>query len=167
MGDSGSLVLGFIVSAVAIKATNYVSDTAILYIAAIPIIDTIIVMIRRIQRGHSPFAPDKTHLHHQIVQRNNSVDSSVHILVALQIILSSIGILLRDKSDMINMALFLVILFVFMQAFDNRKEIRNMILISRIKQIYLQKFKDRTRCNTLRFTLVVLVILLAIRLFLL
>ncbi len=163
MGDSGSLVLGFIISAVAMRATHYISDTAILYIAALPIIDTIIVMVRRIQRGVSPFAPDKTHLHHQLVLKNQSVDGSVHLLIAVQIILSSIGILLRDKSDIINLVLFLVIMFVFFHTFDSRKEIRHKLLISHIKQVYLQKIKNKTRCNTLRFILIALVVLLVIR----
>ncbi len=166
MGDSGSLALGFIISAVAIRATHYISDTAILYIAALPILDTIIVMVRRIQRGVSPFTPDKTHLHHQLVQKNKSVDGSVHILVAIQIILSSIGILLRDKSDTINLVLFSIVLFVLFYAYDNQKEERPEILISRLKREYLQKLKGKTRSNSLRYMLIILGILLVIRLFL-
>ncbi|HIP47214.1 MAG TPA: undecaprenyl/decaprenyl-phosphate alpha-N-acetylglucosaminyl 1-phosphate transferase, partial [Campylobacterales bacterium] len=121
MGDSGSLVLGFIISVLSIKTINYVSDTAILFLAAVPIIDTIIVMTRRMQRGFSPFAPDKSHFHHKILMLRGSVDASVHILVALQVILSVIGLLLRDKSDAINLVLFMIILFVFFQALDDRK----------------------------------------------
>ena len=135
MGDSGSLVLGFIISALAIKAVTYVSDTTILFLAAVPIIDTIIVMTRRIQRGFSPFTPDKSHFHHKILLLKGSVDASVHILIALQIILSSIGLLLRDKSDVVNLILFLIILFVFFQTLDDRKEHRNVLLISRVKMI--------------------------------
>jgi len=132
MGDSGSLVL---ISALAIKAVTYVSDTTILFLAAVPIIDTIIVMTRRLQRGFSPFTPDKSHFHHKILLLKGSVDASVHILIALQIILSSIGLLLRDKSDVVNLILFLIILFVFFQTLDDRKEHRNVLLISRVKMI--------------------------------
>jgi len=165
MGDSGSLVLGFIISVVAIRATSYISDTAILFIAAVPIIDTIIVMTRRIQRGVSPFSPDKTHFHHKLLNLKGSTDGSVHILLSLQIILSSIGILLRDKSDFINLLLFIVILFVFFQALDSRKEQRTILFISKIKMIYIDKLKALTHCRTIYVTLVILAILLAFKIF--
>ena len=165
MGDSGSLVLGFIISALAIKATDYVSDTTILFIAAVPIIDTIIVMTRRIQRGLSPFSPDKSHFHHKILMLKGSVDASVHILVALQIILSVIGLLLRDKNDITNLVLFLVILFVFFQALDDRKEHRTLLFISKLK-LFFTKITDKVG-NTLVITLtsIVLIGVLMVRLF--
>jgi UDP-GlcNAc:undecaprenyl-phosphate GlcNAc-1-phosphate transferase len=165
MGDSGSLVLGFIISVVAIRATSYISDTAILFIAAVPIIDTIIVMTRRIQRGISPFSPDKTHFHHKLLNLKGSMDGSVHILLSLQIILSSIGILLRDKSDFINLMLFIVILFVFFQALDSRREQRTILFISKIKMIYIDKLKALTHCRTIYVTLAILAILLAFKIF--
>jgi len=165
MGDSGSLALGFVISILAIRATSYISDTAILFIAAIPIIDTIIVMTRRIQRGVSPFSPDKTHLHHKMVNLKKSIDGSVHIIVALQIILSAIGILLRDKSDFINLLLFSIILFVFFQALDSRKEQRTYLLFTRLKLFYTEKIRKKFKCNTLNITLVLLFILILLRIF--
>ena len=166
MGDSGSLVLGFIISILSIKAINYVSDTTILFIAAVPIIDTIIVMTRRIQRGLSPFAPDKSHFHHKILMLRGSVDASVHILIALQIILSSIGLLLRDKSDVINLILFSVILFVFFQTLDDRKEQRNLLFISKTKVKLESLVKKITNCQTILFTLILLVIAFGYKIFL-
>jgi UDP-GlcNAc:undecaprenyl-phosphate GlcNAc-1-phosphate transferase len=165
MGDSGSLVLGFIISIVAIRATTYISDTAILFIAAVPIIDTIIVMTRRIQRGRSPFTPDKTHFHHKLLNLKGSTDGSVHILISLQIILSSIGILLRDKSDFINLTLFVIILFIFFQALDSRRKQRNVLFISKIKILFINKMKSITNCKTMRITLAILAILLAFKMF--
>ncbi len=166
MGDSGSLVLGFIISILSIKAINYVSDTTILFIAAVPIIDTIIVMTRRIQRGLSPFAPDKSHFHHKILMLRGSVDASVHILIALQIILSSIGLLLRDKSDVINLILFSVILFVFFQTLDDRKEQRNLLFISKTKVKLESLVKKITNYQTILFTLILLVIAFGYKIFL-
>ncbi len=166
MGDSGSLVLGFIISVLSIKAINYVSDTTILFIAAVPIIDTIIVMTRRIQRGLSPFAPDKSHFHHKILMLRGSVDASVHILIALQIILSSIGLLLRDKSDVINLVLFLVILFLFFQALDDRKEQRNLLFFSQTKVKLEALLKRVTHYQTILFTIFLLLIALGYKIFL-
>ncbi len=166
MGDSGSLVLGFIISVLSIKAITYVSDTTVLFLAAVPIIDTIIVMTRRMQRGMSPFSPDKSHFHHKILMLKGSVDASVHILVSLQIILTVIGLLLRDKSDIINLSLFLVILFIFFQALDDRKEYRNMLLISKGKMLALEALKKITNCQTILLTTIVLLVALAFKIFL-
>ena len=166
MGDSGSLVLGFIISALSIKAISYVSDTTILFIAAVPIIDTIIVMTRRIQRGLSPFAPDKSHFHHKILMLRGSVDASVHILVSLQIILSAIGLLLRDKSDIVNLILFSVILFVFFQALDDRKQHRNLLFISKTKVVLTEMVHKVTRCQSLLVTALLLLLALIYKIFL-
>jgi len=166
MGDSGSLVLGFIISVLSIKTINYVSDTAILFLAAVPIIDTIIVMTRRMQRGFSPFAPDKSHFHHKILMLRGSVDASVHILVALQVILSVIGLLLRDKSDAINLVLFMIILFVFFQALDDRKEHRNLLFISKSKVQLTELIQKITYNKTILITTFLFFIAVGCKIFL-
>jgi UDP-GlcNAc:undecaprenyl-phosphate GlcNAc-1-phosphate transferase len=165
MGDSGSLVLGFIIASLAIKATDYISDTTVLFLAAVPIIDTIIVMSRRMQRGMSPFTPDKSHFHHKILLLKGSVDASVHILVSLQIILSVIGLLLRDKSDLINLMLFLVILFIFFQALDDRKEHRNLLVLSKTKIFFIEFFKKVTNCRTMFISAGILILVILVKIF--
>lgn len=76
MGDGGTLLMGMVMSYFVVNALK--ADSAIvqvipdnfgivpftLAVLAIPIFDTLRVMIARIVRGHSPFSPDKTHLHH-------------------------------------------------------------------------------------------------------
>ena len=95
MGDSGSLSLGFIVSVLAVLSLEYVHPITILYLAAIPILDTLIVMIRRIRRGQSPLKPDKTHLHHILVKFfEMNVKKTVIFMLILQLVFSSIGYML-------------------------------------------------------------------------
>lgn len=118
MGDSGSLTLGFIISIVAILSLKYVHPVAILYLATMPILDTLVVMIRRIRRNKSPFSPDKTHIHHIMVKFfDMNVRKTVGFLVILQVVFSSIGYMIQDSinnngSD--NVPLFGAIGFVFM-----------------------------------------------------
>ena len=50
MGDSGSLFLGFSIAMMSIYALKYINPTAILFLAAIPLLDTLMVMSRRKQR---------------------------------------------------------------------------------------------------------------------
>ena len=118
MGDSGSLTLGFIIGVIAILSLKYIHPVAILYLAAMPILDTLVVMIRRIRRAKSPFSPDKTHIHHIMVKFfDMNVPKTVAFLVILQIVFSSIGYIILDsinKNGGANIPLFSVIGFVFM-----------------------------------------------------
>ncbi len=120
MGDSGSLTLGFIISILAVRSIDYIHPVAIVYLMAIPILDTLIVMVRRIRRGRSPFSPDKTHLHHILVKFfDMNVRKTVIFLTLLQIMFGGIGytIMILIKLDSSNTFQFysligLLVLFV-------------------------------------------------------
>lgn len=99
MGDSGSLLLGFIISVVAVLSLKYIHPISVFYLAAIPIVDTIIVMVRRIRKGLSPFNPDKTHIHHILVKFfNGRVKKTVFFLTLMQFLFSLVGILIAKSS---------------------------------------------------------------------
>lgn len=92
MGDSGSLTLGFVISLLAIKSLDYIQPSSILLLAAIPILDTIVVMIRRKRSGRSMFAPDKLHLHHILLNFfDGNVKMTVVFITILQLFYSLIG----------------------------------------------------------------------------
>jgi UDP-GlcNAc:undecaprenyl-phosphate GlcNAc-1-phosphate transferase len=72
MGDAGSLFLGFLLSAVAIKLrfpSNYTAVTWMipLFVLAVPIFDTTLVFISRLRRGKNPLTtPGKDHVSHRL-----------------------------------------------------------------------------------------------------
>ena len=100
MGDSGSLVLGFIIGVLVIKAAAYVHPVTVLFIIAIPLIDTIIVMIRRKRQGHSMFEADKTHIHHILYNFfDKDVKKTVIFLVFLQAAYSLTGLMMVESAD--------------------------------------------------------------------
>ncbi len=82
MGDTGSLVLGFVIAVLGIRlmqvniyAAKPVLVNApvfILGIVLIPVFDTIRVFALRIWRGKSPFSADKTHIHHLLTSNGFS-----------------------------------------------------------------------------------------------
>ncbi|WP_345987954.1 MraY family glycosyltransferase [Sulfurimonas sp. HSL1-2] len=114
MGDSGALTLGFIISMLSVHALNYVDATTIFFIAMVPILDTVVVMVRRIRWGRSPFAPDKTHIHHIIMRlKNNNVPLTVAIIASIQLVFSMIGVNLADNEPFLNLLIFGLIFFVF------------------------------------------------------
>ena len=118
MGDSGSLTIGFIISVLAVLSLQNIHPIAIFYLTAVPILDTLVVMIRRIRRNKSPFSPDKTHIHHIMVKFfDMNVKKTVGFLVILQIVFSSIGYMILDsinKNGGQNIPLFAGIGFFFM-----------------------------------------------------
>ena len=118
MGDSGSLSIGFIISVLAVISLEYIHPISILYLTAIPILDTLVVMVRRIRRKQSPFKPDKTHIHHIMVKFfDMNVKKTVGFLVILQIVFSSIGYMILDsinKNGGSNIPLFAFFGFMMM-----------------------------------------------------
>ncbi len=110
MGDSGSLTLGFVISVLAVKSLAYLPTVSILFITAIPVFDTLIVMIRRKLNGRSAFSADRCHFHH-ILRHFFAEDTkkTVLFLGVLQIIFSLTGLQLEQHMD----EGFLFVLFVF------------------------------------------------------
>jgi UDP-GlcNAc:undecaprenyl-phosphate GlcNAc-1-phosphate transferase len=97
MGDSGSLTIGFIIAILSIKALPYIQPTSVLFIAAIPIMDTLIVMVRRLRNGKSPFSPDKLHIHHLLLRFfNGNVKKTTLFLIMMQTLYSMIGLSFSD-----------------------------------------------------------------------
>lgn len=110
MGDSGSLTLGFVISVLAIKSLVYIPTVSILFIAAVPILDTVIVMIRRKTNGRSMFSADRCHIHH-ILRHFFAEDTrkTVLFLGILQVVFSLTGLQLDNDIDQG----FALVLFVF------------------------------------------------------
>jgi hypothetical protein len=80
MGDSGSLMIGLVNAILVIKFITVADSPAItipvessvvvgIAILIIPLIDTLRVFSIRIFRGHSPFTPDRNHVHHLLLER--------------------------------------------------------------------------------------------------
>jgi len=124
MGDSGSLSLGFVISLLSIMSLKYVAPSAVLFIIALPLIDTFIVMRRRIQRGQSPFKADKNHIHHFLYKTKLNVKISVVMLLYIQLSLSIIGYQMHEADEVLSLALFILLLFIFLNMFDQRFKYR-------------------------------------------
>ncbi len=114
MGDSGSLTLGFIIAVLSIKALDYIDPISILFIAALPVLDTVTVMIRRKRNGLSLFSADKNHLHHILLDKfGGNVKVTVLVLVGFQLVFTLFGIFISSKMGQeITLPLFLACLIV-------------------------------------------------------
>ena len=96
MGDAGSLCLGFTLSFMAVALTQgeatLVKPIIVLLVLAVPISDTIVVMTRRGCNKKSPFKPDRTHLHHILVQHGIDGKKPVKAILLICAVLSGVGI---------------------------------------------------------------------------
>jgi UDP-N-acetylmuramyl pentapeptide phosphotransferase/UDP-N-acetylglucosamine-1-phosphate transferase len=76
MGDSGSLLIGFIIACCAVRACNMsiINDVQnpvfVLCILAYPAVDTLRVFTLRILAGKSPFSADRNHIHHLLIDKD-------------------------------------------------------------------------------------------------
>ncbi len=120
MGDSGSLSLGMVIAILAIQATQYITPASVLFIIALPILDTFIVMIRRIQRHTSPFHADKNHMHHFLFNVKGDIRYTVLILAMMQMVFSIIGHQVSQASDLLTLILFILLFYIYLNLFDQR-----------------------------------------------
>ncbi|MGQ0609468.1 MAG: glycosyltransferase family 4 protein [Chloroflexota bacterium] len=98
MGDTGSMFLGFIVAAVAISltqdGTNPVAPWVPIVALGLPIADTAWAVVRRTARGEAVFAPDRGHIHHQLLRQGLSQRDAMLSLTALSAGLAIVAVLL-------------------------------------------------------------------------
>jgi UDP-N-acetylmuramyl pentapeptide phosphotransferase/UDP-N-acetylglucosamine-1-phosphate transferase len=112
MGDTGALVIGMIISILAIhfielhhslpisnpyRVSACVSG-AICFIL-IPLADTLRVFILRVTKKQSPFTPDKNHIHHYILRLGFSHSKSTIFLGIVQVIFIVVFLLLQNIND--------------------------------------------------------------------
>lgn len=99
MGDCGSLFLGFILgtlsSFLVYKTQNLLVLISVLLIFRVSSADAIQSFIRRIVTGNNPFAADRGHFHHKLLDLGFTKECAVLALVTLSLIFGFIAILLQ------------------------------------------------------------------------
>jgi UDP-GlcNAc:undecaprenyl-phosphate GlcNAc-1-phosphate transferase len=96
MGDTGSMLIGMLLAASVISLSSGIDPSAMagtaallpallpillpLAVMAIPLIDLVLAVIRRTRARRSPFAPDKQHLHHRLLQLGHSQRRAVLLM---------------------------------------------------------------------------------------
>lgn len=128
MGDIGSLLIGFILSILAIEFNeiNVTLNAGSVYfikaapsvsigILIIPVFDTVRVMLVRMMRGVSPFKPDKRHLHHYLLEITGSHHKATFILLIFNVLFIVLSFWLRNLDVSIHS--FILIAFAGILSF--------------------------------------------------
>ncbi len=116
LGDSGSMLIGFLLSALAIRCTfkqnSFYAFLAPIALLSIPFIDTGAAIVRRRLTGRSIFAVDRGHLHHTLMKKGYSPRVSL-MWVALLCTMSAAG---GTLSLVLRQAEYAVVAIVFVIA---------------------------------------------------
>lgn len=141
MGDSGSLIIGMFICVLSIKLIEYPSKSLdsfwihisnpIIVISALsyPLTDTLRIFIIRAAKGQSPFAADKNHLHHRLLDCGYSHIKTVVIIYVFSLVTVGASLL----SYFINPSLSLLaivgccVLFILFVHFSYKKTQKKLI----------------------------------------
>ncbi len=120
MGDTGSQFLGFIVAALAIKATQHdaiaISRILPLLLVGLPVMDTLMVISIRLYQGNPPFHADKNHTHHQLMALGFRHYEAVATIYLLQAALLAAAWVFRYENDNVLLGAYLLFCGVFLGA---------------------------------------------------
>ncbi len=103
MGDTGAMFLGFILSVISIqgffKVNAVVSFVVPFLVMGLPILDTLIAIIRRLIAKQPPFRPDRKHLHHKLIDLGLNQKQSVMLLYAVSAMFGMAAIIMALPED--------------------------------------------------------------------
>lgn len=118
MGDTGSLFLGYMISVISImglyKNVTLFSLIVPIIILAVPIIDTLFAIIRRVVNKKPLSAPDKYHLHHRLLRLGFSHKQSVLLIYFLSAIFS-LAALMYTESTLWGSTIIILTLLVLIE----------------------------------------------------
>ncbi|BEL82883.1 undecaprenyl-phosphate alpha-N-acetylglucosaminyl 1-phosphate transferase [Serratia marcescens] len=120
MGDAGSTLIGFTAIWLLLQssqgATRSINPVTALWIIAIPLMDMIAIMYRRLRKGMSPFSPDRQHIHHLIMRAGFTPRQAFVLITLAAALLAAVGVIgerLTFIPEWVMLALFLLAFFLY------------------------------------------------------
>lgn len=118
MGDTGALLLGFVLSTVSIlgffKFYAVISFFVPFLALGLPIADTAAAIIRRLLKGQSPMTPDRGHLHHRLIDSGLSQKQAVAVLYTLSALLGVTAVVITSSGKLRFVILVVAVIIAFM-----------------------------------------------------
>lgn len=143
MGDSGSMFLGYIIAVIALLGFKNITLTSFIIpmlLLAIPIMDTLFAILRRLI-NHKPLGePDKNHLHHQLLRLRLSQKKTVLIIYLVDILFAVASILYAIGNRMLGTNKYGIIIYIILF-------VLTVILVLRTNIIWNHDKKDKEDKN--------------------
>ena len=120
MGDAGSTLIGFTVIWILLQSTqgesHPMNPVTALWLIAIPLMDMIAIMYRRLRKGLSPFSADRQHIHHLIMRAGFTSRQAFVLITTAAALLAAIGVVaeyIHFIPEWVMLALFLLAFFLY------------------------------------------------------
>ncbi|HER1012367.1 TPA: undecaprenyl/decaprenyl-phosphate alpha-N-acetylglucosaminyl 1-phosphate transferase [Streptococcus pyogenes] len=114
LGDTGALFIGFMIGVLSLQGLKNSTAVAVVtpvIILGVPIMDTIVAIIRRSLSGQKFYEPDKMHLHHRLLSMGFTHRGAVLVVYGITMLFSLISLLLNVSSRIGGVLLMLGLLF--------------------------------------------------------
>ena len=129
MGDTGALLLGYVLATVSIpglfKLYALVSFAAPFLVLALPLFDTSFAFLRRLAKGQNPMTPDRGHFHHRLIDMGLSQKQAVAILYTISGLLGLVAVVIttsvKMKALILAVAVIVAAIIVFFASKGARK----------------------------------------------
>ena len=118
LGTTGVAFLGTMLAVLSIFGTAKVA--AALLVLGVPIIDTFYVLVRRTLAGQPPFAPDRGHFHHRLLDVGLSHQQAVLLIYAMTALLGTLAFVTSGRAQLAGFVGFAVLLGVAVMALAQR-----------------------------------------------
>ncbi|EOI9067621.1 TPA: undecaprenyl/decaprenyl-phosphate alpha-N-acetylglucosaminyl 1-phosphate transferase [Streptococcus pyogenes] len=156
LGDTGALFIGFMIGVLSLQGLKNSTAVAVVtpvIILGVPIMDTIVAIIRRSLSGQKFYEPDKMHLHHRLLSMGFTHRGAVLVVYGITMLFSLISLLLNVSSRIGGVLLILGLLFgleVFIEGLEiwgeKRTPLFNLLKFignSDYRQAMLLKWKEK------------------------
>jgi len=117
LGDSGSLLLGFIISFILIYLANqkFIHPILLAWSISIFVYEFLSINIIRLKKKQNPFKAGTDHLHHRLFEKNESIFLTNFLITSLNIILFLIGYLsFLFINELVSLILFVAFFMIFL-----------------------------------------------------
>jgi len=149
MGDAGSTMIGFTIIWILLETTQGLSHpitpVTALWLIAIPLMDMVAIMYRRLRKGMSPFSADRQHIHHLIMRAGFSSRQAFLLITLAAALLAGIGVLgeyLAFIPEWVMLVLFLVAFLLYGYCIKHAWRMARMI--RRLKRRWNQAHINKT-----------------------
>ena len=97
-GTSGVQFVGFTLAVLAVLGSAKVAVA--LLVLGVPIIDTFWIIVRRLLNRRSPFTPDRSHIHHRLLDLGLSHRETVLVIYGICVVLGLVALVLSEDSQL-------------------------------------------------------------------
>ena len=132
MGDSGSLVLGFLLAVLPLVEKESGAGSRVLLLAStlliVPILDTLSAILRRLRKRQNIGTPDKEHMHHKLLGMGYSVSKILILIYGIGSIVGASSLIWTISQDNFNLFFLplawipVIVFFLYLHRQHNAKD---------------------------------------------